>query len=126
MTVHLSSTPTVVGVFLVMTLTGLLLARTAPSYGTALLTVHKLAALLVVVALVLRAHAAHAGAGLAPTAGSVLVAAGVVLLTAIATGGVLSAMDGPPAAVLIAHQVAPFLAVAATVAVIALLPAPTR
>jgi hypothetical protein len=126
MTTHLTGVPALVAAFALMALTGLLLSRTAPAYGTALLTVHKLAALVVVAALVLRVRAAHLDATLSAGAWAVAVAAGLLLVAGIATGGLLSALDHAPAVVAVAHRFVPVGVVALVATTVAVVPLPAR
>lgn len=126
MTTHLTGIPALVAAFAVMALTGLLLARSGPTYGTALLTVHKLAALVVVAALVLRVRAAHLDAGLPVGGWAIAVAAGLLLVAAIATGGLLSALDQAPALVAVAHRFVPVGVLALVATTVVLVPLPVR
>ncbi len=126
MSTQISGVPALVVAFVVMGLTGLLLSRTAPTYGTALLTVHKLAALVVIAALVIRVRAAHLDAGLPAVGVAVAVVAGLLLVAAIATGGLLSALDHAPALVAVAHRFVPLGVVALVATTVALVPLPAR
>ncbi len=126
MTTHLTGVPALVAAFALMALTGLLLARTGRTYGTALLTVHKLAALVVIAALVLRVRAAHLDAGLPAGAWAVAVAAGLLLVAAVATGGLLSALDQTPALVAVAHRFVPVGVLALVATTVAVVPLPAR
>lgn len=126
MSTQISGVPALVAAFLVMALTGLLLSRTAPTYGTGLLTVHKLAALVVVAALVIRVRAAHLDVGVPAGGWAVSVVAGLLLIVAIATGGLLSALDDAPALVAVAHRFLPVGVVALVAATVVLVPLPAR
>ncbi|MCV2393303.1 hypothetical protein OEB99_03190 [Actinotalea sp. M2MS4P-6] len=123
---HLTATPALVVAFAIMAVTGLLLMRSAPSYGSLLINLHKVGVLLLIAAVVLRARAAHLDTGLPGTTWAVLVVVAVAVVLAVATGGLLSALSSPPAAVLVAHRILPFAVLATTVVAAVLVPAPVR
>jgi hypothetical protein len=110
----ISSSPVVIGGLGLIVLTGFFLARFAAPYGTTLLTIHKLAAVATIVFVVVRARQVHTTTGLGTVAWTVLVTGAVAFLAMIGTGGALSAMDDPPAAVATVHKIVPYVAVALT------------
>lgn len=119
---NLSSNPAMVGGLALILATGFLLAKNAPSYGNGLLTVHKLAAVGIIIFVVVRARHAHVDAGLGSLAWATLITGAAAFLTMIGTGGALSAMDHPPAIVGTVHRIVPYLAVALTLTALYLVP----
>lgn len=117
------SNPVLAGGLGLILLTGFFLARTAPPYGTTLLTVHKLIGVGVVVFVTLRARQVQAGSGLSAIAWTVLIAGAAAFLAMIGTGGALSAMDNPPSAVATIHKTVPYFAVALALMALWIVPA---
>lgn len=106
---------------LVVTVTGVVLTRLARPYGTGALTVHKLVAFAATVYLgVLTYRESNSGALDEP---EVIVLAGalVACLTAIASGGAVSAMRKPAGWIVWSHRVASWAAVVGSAAGLALL-----
>ncbi len=119
-----SNSVTVGGLGLIL-LTGFLLARSAAPYGTALLTVHKLAAVAIVVFVAMRSRQTNTTSGLSSMAWVVLVAGATAFLAMIGTGGAMSAMDNPPGAIATVHKVVPYVAIALTLTALYLVPSRT-
>lgn len=120
---NLSSNPVMIGSLALIVATGFFLARSAPSYGTGLLTIHKLAAVGIIVFVAIRARQANVTSGLSTLTWATLTTGAAVFLTMIGTGGALSAMHNPPAIVATVHKTVPYLAVALTLAALYLVPA---
>lgn len=88
--------------------TGFWLSHAGRPYGQALFTVHKLVAVAILVFIVWSAVAANRLSPLGAPAWVVVSLAGLAFVALIASGGVLSAMETPPAAVRFLHKVAPY------------------
>lgn len=90
-------------------LSGLWLYRIEKPYQTLPLTIHKLISLAVIALLVLVLRQVYlAGSATQPLV-LASIALGVFLVTAIATGGIISAMKDAPVAALIIHRVSSVL-----------------
>lgn len=120
----ISGNPVVIGGLGVIALTGFFLARFAAPYGTTLLTIHKVAAVAIIVLVTLRARQVHAASGLSTITWAVLVTGAIAFLTMIGTGGALSAMVDPPVAVANVHRIVPYVAAALTLTALWIVPAP--
>lgn len=101
--------------FVLEFVTGFWLARLGKPYGTALLTVHKLTAVGMLVVLIVTASRANQVAPLGAGVWLAVVLAIVAFVALIGSGGALSAMASPPAAVALLHKVAPYVTVLLTV-----------
>lgn len=84
---------------------GVWLTRAGRPHSGLLLNVHKLVDLAAVVVIGVAAYQAHRAAPLSAMEWSVLAAAAFFVIAAFASGGVVSAMQAPPVAVLWLHRV---------------------
>lgn len=100
--------------FLLKLLSGYWLSRSGKPYNVGISTVHKLLSLATVVSIALTVRYLRQGVGLSGAQIGVLVVTGLLFLTAIGTGGLLSADKPAPAAISIIHKVAPYLTVVST------------
>jgi hypothetical protein len=92
--------------------TGVVLTRAERPYGAALLNVHKLVDLAAVVAIGVAIYQANRAAPFSAGAWAVVIAAAVLVVATFASGGVISAMDAPPAGVLWLHRIGSWVAAA--------------
>ena len=102
--------------FLIVFITGFLLSRSGSPYGSALLNVHKLVAVGLLVFVVWSTFATNKAAPLGGLEWVVVSLAILVFIAIIASGGVVSAMESPPAAVGLLHKVAPYASLLLTAA----------
>lgn len=107
--------------FVVIFVSGYWLSRSGKPYGTLLLTIHKLIAVGAFVFLVIT-MVRSGRAGALGTAGWVAGGVtGVLFLSLIATGGLLSSDLETPAVVSTLHKIAPYLTILSTAATLFLL-----
>ncbi|WP_084125938.1 hypothetical protein [Demequina sp. NBRC 110054] len=123
---HLSSTPALIVAALVIAASGAALALTGPQYGTLLINTHKLGMAVLILAVVLRARAAHQDGGLPSQTWTMLAVAGAVALLTVVTGGLVSGLNDPPGAILWAHRLLPVAVLGTTVGTLALVPTAVR
>jgi len=112
----------VAGGFLLVFLTGFWLARLGKPYGTGLLTVHKLLAVGILVFLGVSAYRAYKMSVLGAPIWFIAVIAVVAFVAMIASGGVLSAAESPPALFALLHKVTPYAAALFTAVAVYYLP----
>ncbi|MFN2217924.1 MAG: hypothetical protein ACK2UA_04920 [Anaerolineae bacterium] len=106
--------------FLLKLAAGYWLSRSGKPYNVGISTIHKIISLLAIASIALTVRSLRQGAGLTGAQIAALVVAGLLFLTAIGTGGVLS-MDRPaPTIVSLVHKVTPYLALASTAVTICL------
>lgn len=99
---------------------GFWLFRTGKRYNVVILTIHKLVALGIIVVLILTVNGARDVE--LKTAHIIAIAiTGVLFVLAIATGGLMSTDKTMPAIVTTVHQIAPFLSILSTIAMLYLL-----
>lgn len=100
--------------YLFIFLSGIWLTRSGKPYNTIVLTIHKLISVVAVVFLVVVLHRMNKTAPLG--VGELVSAAitGLLFLSTIATGGLLSADKPMPGIVLWLHRITPFLTVLST------------
>jgi hypothetical protein len=119
-------TPSLIAVIaialIVVFLLGFRLTRSGRPYSVLILTVHKLAALAVLVILALLVVRAARTAPLDAVVWIASMAGAVFFLAAIISGGLLSTDKTLPPVVKALHRVSPFLAVLAGAAILYLLP----
>jgi len=100
--------------FVIVFITGLILANSQKPLNTLLLTVHKLIALGLLILLVVTAFRANQAARLDMAVIAIVVGAVMLFLATIITGGLLSTEATMPQVVHLIHLVLPFLTVAIT------------
>ncbi|HWI60310.1 MAG TPA: hypothetical protein VNT75_00585 [Symbiobacteriaceae bacterium] len=103
--------PGLAGAAAIVVASGLWLARTGRPYSSALLTVHKLVALLAVIIIAVLVYRTNLGAALAARKLTVVGLSALLVIVSFATGGMLSAMAAPPAWITWAHRILPYLTV---------------
>jgi hypothetical protein len=107
--------------FLVIALTGYRLSRAGKPYGTLILTAHKLVSVGALVYLIVILVRFHRAAGLRAAELRVGIVTGLLFLTLLATGGVLSSDVRAPSFVARVHQIAPYLTMLSAAATLYLL-----
>ncbi len=100
--------------FLCIFISGFWLSRAGKPFNVALLTVHKLLSLAAFIFLAIILYRTQQSVGLSAAAWGAGIAAGMLFVSLIATGGLLSTGKMLPAIVLKIHQIAPYLTVLAT------------
>ena len=100
--------------FLFIFLSGIWLSRSGKPLNGIVLTIHKLISLAAVVFLAITIYQVNQAADLSALGLIAGAVTGLFFLGAIITGGLLSTGKPMPAAILAAHQAAPFLAVLST------------
>jgi hypothetical protein len=107
--------------FLFVFLSGFWLGNSGTPLNSAILTIHKLIALAAVVFLVMTVYQMNQVAALGATELIAGVVTGLLFLSAIVSGGLLSIDKPMPAAVLMMHQIIPFLTLLSTAVTLYLL-----
>jgi hypothetical protein len=97
--------------FILVILSGFWLYRSGRPINTVVLTIHKLIALGTLILIGVTVYQFHQIAALSATTWIAVVVTGVLFITTIITGGLLS-LEQPVAAVSIVHKIGPFLTVA--------------
>ncbi len=105
--------PGLIGAAVVVVFTGLWLTRSGRPYSSTLLNIHKLVALVAVVTIGVLAYRANAASALGALELAVLGLTALFVIASFASGGVVSAMEVPPAWILWTHRIVPYLAVVA-------------
>jgi hypothetical protein len=100
--------------FLLKLATGYWLSRSDKPYNVGISTIHKIVSLLTIASIALTVRALLQGIGLTGAQIAALVVTGLLFLTAIGTGGVLSTDRPAPTIVSLVHKVTPYLALAST------------
>ena len=100
--------------FLTKFASGLWLSRAGKPHNAALLTVHKLISLLTVVLIAFLIRHLRRGVGLSGVEMGAIAVTGLLFLTGIVTGGLVSLEKPAHVVVSIAHKVAPYLSVIST------------
>jgi len=95
--------------FLVIFASGYWLSHSAKPRNAFMLTIHKLASLAAVVFLGIVAYQTNRVTSLGAIEWTAVVAAGALFVSAMATGGLLSASKPMPAAISTLHRITPFL-----------------
>ncbi len=107
--------------FLLIFLAGFRLARTGKPYSLFLFNAHKLIAVAALIYLVLSIIQLHRAAPLAAAQIAAASVMAVLFIAAIATGGLVSAMNPAPDFVKLLHKLLPYLTVLSTAVVLYLL-----
>ena len=108
---------TISGLLLILVfITGIWMSKLGKPYQTALFTVHKLATLAIIVLAVIIIRTVHNQFGLTSTQWILAIGTSVVLLVAIATGGILSAKEETIKTVQILHRILPALTLIGVIA----------
>jgi hypothetical protein len=93
---------------------GIWLTRSGKPYSVVVLTIHKIISLLTVVLIVIAIRHLRLGVGMSAVEIGAGIVTGLLFLSAILSGGLLSTDKPTHAAILIAHKVTPFLTVLST------------
>ena len=109
---------TIAILFIIHFILGYVLTRSGKPYSTALLTIHKLAALAALVLIVLAALQIYREAGLDNLAIAAVMITVILFVTTILTGGALSAAIQPLTIVAGIHKIFPYLTLISTVVTI--------
>ena len=107
--------------FVFIFLSGVWLSRSGKPLNGIILTIHKLISLAAIVFLVITIYQVNQAADLSALGLIAGVVTGLFFIGTIITGGLLSTGKPMPAAILAAHQAAPFLTVLSTAATLYLL-----
>jgi len=107
--------------YLFIFLSGIWLSRSGKPYSVIILTIHKLISLAAAVFLVMTVYRIHQVAPLSPVEITAVVVTGLLFLSLIISGGLLSTGKPMPAVILTMHQITPFLTVLSTAATLYLL-----
>jgi len=90
--------------------TGVRLTRSGKPYSAVLLNVHKLVDLAAVIVIGIAVYGANGAAPFSAAEWLVIVATAVLVITAFASGGVISGVQQPPVAVVWVHRIGSFAA----------------
>jgi hypothetical protein len=96
--------------------TGVVLARSGPPFGAAVLTLHKLVALVGVVYLGTLAYSSWRAGQVTPSDVNLLLAGAALSVAAFASGAVVSAISTPPTWTVWLHRISSWPAIVALVA----------
>lgn len=112
------------GVLLIFVfLSGWRLYRSGRPINAVVLTLHKLIALGALILIGVTVHQVNQAGALSTTAWIITIVTGLLFVTTIITGGLLS-LDRPVTAVAIVHRIGPFLTVIGVIATLAVLTNP--
>ena len=100
--------------YLFIFLSGIWLSRSEMPYNTLVLAIHKLFTLSAIIFFARIIYQMHQAAKLRAIEFTVVAVTGLLLLGTIISGGLLSTNKPMPAAILIMHQITPFLTVLST------------
>jgi hypothetical protein len=92
---------------------GIWISRRGKPYGSALLNLHKLASILAVVIVGTALHRAYRLEPFSPVQWAAVGPAALLIIVAIASGGIVSAVTKAPPSLLWLHRIAPYIAVIA-------------